>query len=575
MCTDINPSARSLRHHISISILATSLIVLLIFSHSSVGGSAEGTTVRAEVLLAVHEQGRAVEHAIMSGSSNGPIRFAVIGDYGLANRDAEKVADLVKSWSPEFIATVGDNNYPSGEARYLDRNVGQFYHDFLFPYNGQYGSGSDTQRFFPVLGNHDWDSVYCSGSACSGPYFDYFNIAQDQRYYTFRKGPVRFFMLDSDSREPDGISGLSNQAMWLRTQLAQSDAVWNLVFLHHSPFSSGGHRSDERVQWPFRQWGTDVVFSGHNHVYERIIMDEMLYIVNGLGGKSRHHLRSDEPDWVQSSYNREYGAMLVDATNETITMQFINVDGVVIDSHTLTTEELDEEPLQSASSQQAISIPILYSDQDAVEWLSNGAVEQSGHILHLGESEQNQATLIGLRFTNVPIPQGAIVLSASLGFTNQRKEIHSATLHIAGEKSCSAESFDQTPHILSYRDKTSSVVTWGELEEWKYVGESKNTADISPIVQEIVNEQGWEAGNAMAFYLWGSGSRKAVAYELQPQAATHLNITYELALNAEITTEPDTESESQSEGQSEEQTGPLPPNGLYIPLLVHDLCPTN
>src|SRR5574341_300066 len=40
--------------------------------------------------------------------------FAVIGDYGTGDQVEGAVADLVKSWQPEFIITTGDNNYPSG-----------------------------------------------------------------------------------------------------------------------------------------------------------------------------------------------------------------------------------------------------------------------------------------------------------------------------------------------------------------------------------------------------------------------------------------------------------------------------
>ena len=41
------------------------------------------------------------------------IRFAVIGDYGLASQGEQDVANLVKSSAPSFIVTTGDNNYPS------------------------------------------------------------------------------------------------------------------------------------------------------------------------------------------------------------------------------------------------------------------------------------------------------------------------------------------------------------------------------------------------------------------------------------------------------------------------------
>ena len=43
------------------------------------------------------------------------VKFAAIGDYGLAGPNELAVANLVKSWNPDFIITTGDNNYPAGK----------------------------------------------------------------------------------------------------------------------------------------------------------------------------------------------------------------------------------------------------------------------------------------------------------------------------------------------------------------------------------------------------------------------------------------------------------------------------
>src|SRR4028118_1944089 len=61
-------------------------------------------------------------------------RFAVIGDYGQAGQPEQDVANRVKSWSPDFIITVGDNNYPYGEASTIDQNIGQYYRQYIYPY---------------------------------------------------------------------------------------------------------------------------------------------------------------------------------------------------------------------------------------------------------------------------------------------------------------------------------------------------------------------------------------------------------------------------------------------------------
>ncbi|MBI1878270.1 MAG: metallophosphoesterase [Chloroflexi bacterium] len=256
------------------------------------------------------------------------VRFAVIGDFGSGSADEVAVADLVKSWNPDFIITVGDNNYPSGAISTIDQNIGQFYHDFIYPYTGAYGSGSPTNRFFPSLGNHDWQLGNVT------PYLNYFALPGNERYYEFIWGPVHLFALDSDANEPDGISSDSVQAAWLQNKLAASVSCWNLVYFHHSPYSSGQqHGSSVIRQWPYPAWGADAVLTGHDHLYERIVLNGFPYFVNGLGGRSIYAFQATPVPGSQVRYNANYGAMLIVAGLTMITYQFIAIDGTTVDTY--------------------------------------------------------------------------------------------------------------------------------------------------------------------------------------------------------------------------------------------------
>jgi tartrate-resistant acid phosphatase type 5 len=255
-------------------------------------------------------------------------RFAVIGDYGDYTRNEQVVANLVKSWNPDFIITTGDNNYPDGESGTIDYNVGQFYGKFIYPYHGEYASDdqSTVNRFFPTLGNHDWHTERAQ------PYLDYFALPGNERYYDFTWGPVHLFALDSDGHEPDGVSQDSIQALWLRDRLASSTAVWNIVFMHQPPYSSGTHGSSGTLQWPFREWGATAVIAGHDHTYERILQDGFPYFVNGLGGKSRYLFMQGVPG-SQVRYRADYGAMLVEANDTRIVFRFYTQSGCLIDEY--------------------------------------------------------------------------------------------------------------------------------------------------------------------------------------------------------------------------------------------------
>lgn len=257
------------------------------------------------------------------------VRLAVIGDYGLASPEEEAVARLVASWSPDLVITVGDNNYPDGRASTIDQNIGQYYHAFIHPYRGRYGEGATDNRFFPALGNHDWNTPG------PWPYLDYFSLPGNERYYDLIWGPVHLFALDSDRREPDGNTAQSPQGRWLHERMSASQSPWQVVYMHHPPYSSGDHGSNPRMAWPFAQWGADLVLSGHDHHYERIEWDGITYVVNGLGGKpERYPIRRPVPGSA-TRFNEAHGAMLIEATSTQIDLRFVTTDGHEIDHRVL------------------------------------------------------------------------------------------------------------------------------------------------------------------------------------------------------------------------------------------------
>lgn len=255
-------------------------------------------------------------------------RFAIIGDYGDDGPGEAAVAALVRSFDPDFVVTAGDNNYPYGEAATIDTNIGKHYAAFICPYRGAYGPGGRANRFFPAPGNHDW---YTPGLA---PYLDYFELPGNERYYDVVWGSVHLFALDSDENEPDGIDATSAQAAWLEARLEASSARWHVVAMHHPPYSSGWHGSSPVLRWPFAEWGVDLVVAGHDHHYERLEIDGVTYIVNGLGGRSLYTVGEPLPGSAVH-YTGAFGAQLVEATPTRLVSRFYTVDGALIDEWAL------------------------------------------------------------------------------------------------------------------------------------------------------------------------------------------------------------------------------------------------
>src|SRR5258707_12763038 len=161
---------------------------------------------------------------------------------------------MVKSWKPDFVVTMGDNNYPNGEASTIDANIGKYYAEFIGNYRGRFGPGSTTNRFWPSPGNHDWVSGLTA-------YTDYFTLPGNERYYDVDLGVVHLYAVDSDPHEPDGVKPDSVQGKWLKARLAASKSCYDVVYFHHPPYSSAWHGPSAVMRWPFRAWAAELVLS--------------------------------------------------------------------------------------------------------------------------------------------------------------------------------------------------------------------------------------------------------------------------------------------------------------------------
>ncbi len=306
----------------------------------------------------MHSHIEALESRRLLAAGGASTRFAVIGDYGFAGQPEEDVADLVKGWNPDVIVTTGDNNYPDGAAATIDANIGQYYHDFIYNYQGTYGPGSATRRFLPSLGNHDWNTPGAQ------PYLDYFDLPGNERYYESAHGPVRFFIIDTDPNEPDGTAATSAQALWLQSRLASASEPYKIVLGHHAPYSSSArHGSHAHLQWPFKQWGATAVITGHDHQYERLTVDAFPYFVNGLGGAPNIYDFGVPHAGSELRFNADHGAMLADADETRLRLKFFTRAGALVDTYTI-----------NASAPQPGKVTLAASDPSASEAGADPAV---------------------------------------------------------------------------------------------------------------------------------------------------------------------------------------------------------
>jgi hypothetical protein len=169
------------------------------------------------------------------------------------------------------------------------------------------------------------------------------------------------------------------------------------------------------------------------------------------------------------------------------------------------------------------------SGLDDVEERPTGSMSIVGSDLELVDDppSRNDQT-VGLRFTGIAIPQGAIITAAYIQFQADEVGAGAVNLTIAGEDVDNAAAFADIDHNVSSRTTTSATVAWSPAA-WDVRGEAgldQQTADLSAVVQEIVSRPGWAPNNAMVFTITGAGTRTAEAFEGSAAGAPMLHIEY-------------------------------------------------
>ena len=135
---------------------------------------------------------------------------------------------------------------------------------------------------------------------------------------------------------------------------------------------------------------------------------------------------------------------------------------------------------------------------------------------------------VGIRFTDLGIPAGAIITSASGQFHTDETSRATTSLLVQGEDTDDANGFRNVKNDISARRTTDASSVW-KPKTWLDAGDSDSaqcTPDLSSIVQEIVDRPGWEAGNDLAFIISGAGSRTAEAFEGAPGRAPVLHVEW-------------------------------------------------
>jgi acid phosphatase type 7 len=247
--------------------------------------------------------------------------FAVVGDSGSGGKGQLAVAALLERLRPDLVLHTGDVVYPAGLERHYDLR-------FFAPYRNLI----KTVPLFPVLGNHDVRKG--NGAAFLENFHPPLGSpGSTKRYYSFDWGNTHFVALDSELYHGDRGSNPEEQRDFLERDLATTRKRWKVAFLHRSPYGSSRHGGDEKVRQDleplFVKHGVDLVFSGHDHVYERTVpITGVTYVVSGGGGRRLYPAGNGE---LTASSVSAHHAVLVRVSGSRLLLETLEVGGKVVD----------------------------------------------------------------------------------------------------------------------------------------------------------------------------------------------------------------------------------------------------
>ncbi len=233
--------------------------------------------------------------------------------------------------------------------------------------------------FYPSVGNHELNGGSCGYQGYTDVYYLPENASpgDEEKYYSFDWGNSHFVALDTNQNYSAG----SIQYNWLVNDLQASTQSWKFVFFHHPAYSSGLHSSTSGVQTHlvpiFETYDVDVVFSGHDHHYERTypILNNtcttpqdggVVYYVTGGGGAPLYPVFGD---WFTAYSDSLNHFLKVEVNDCWLRLDALDTNGYVFDSYEIDHCPVNQPPVAAgdyATTDEGTSVVInvLSNDSD-------------------------------------------------------------------------------------------------------------------------------------------------------------------------------------------------------------------
>lgn len=188
-------------------------------------------------------------------------------------------------------------------------------------------------------------------------------------------------------------------------------------------------------------------------------------------------------------------------------------------------------------TRKTVTKQIFGGNDDGTEWLKYNSMTDNGTTLNLGRlaggptQHNDYAQLVGLRWGGMQIPTNAEIIEANLTlYSKVSSDSESVNWEIWGESPGNindpAGNFDWVNKKISERTVTPVSVNWSFNDVWNIDKAAKESPEVTPIIQHIVNQPGWRYGDPMVLVIGGTGKRNAYSFDGDPAKGAKLTISY-------------------------------------------------
>jgi len=300
------------------------------------------------------------DYSFKTGTAGNHIQFLDVGDSQNQPVEAKMMSDVMSRLPMDMVTFTGDIC-----------NTATVYNEWYHWFNS-YSSVNKNSVLMPILGNHERNNSL---------YYDLFALPGKEEYYSFNLGPVHFASLHTLWN--GAPNNLPEQAQWLISDLENHQEYnWTIILMHIPPFASSVryHNGEfdminETFVPIFEQYEVDVVFTGHEHLYERLEKNNVTYIISGGGGSKLINIFPvyiiNESVYIEKTYNFLY----VDVYENKLSVGGYRPDYSLIDQFSV---NVDKKPDLSF-----VTLPITYNE----DWNESFELEVPIIIKNTGEED--------------------------------------------------------------------------------------------------------------------------------------------------------------------------------------------